>query len=100
MLEHCNGVYGKDGPGVPRYWPGRPDLTDHGEAGAIRAASASEMLSTFCPSRSRHACCRSALHCAPSPTSASAAYLPVSARPSANVYVPRPSFLPALYSPS
>ena len=40
VLEHCNGVYGKDGPGQYLGTPGRPDLTDHGEAGAIRAASA------------------------------------------------------------
>eukprot|EP01052_Picozoa_sp_SAG31_P046529 SAG31_NODE_8937_length_1360_cov_1.603489_3_plen_227_part_00 len=40
VLEHCNGVKGKDGPGQYLGTPGRPDLTDHGECGAIRAASA------------------------------------------------------------
>ena len=40
VLEHCNGVKGKDGPGQYLGTPGLPDLTDHGECGAIRAASA------------------------------------------------------------
>jgi len=40
VLEHCNGVKGKDGPGQYLGTPGLPDLTDHGESGAIRAASA------------------------------------------------------------
>ena len=40
VLEHCNGVKGKQGPGQYLGTPGLPDLTDHGETGAIRAASA------------------------------------------------------------
>ena len=39
-FEHCNGVCGKPGPGQHLYKPGTPDLTDHGETGAIRAACA------------------------------------------------------------
>jgi hypothetical protein len=37
-LLHCNGVKGADGPNQHVTTPGQPDLTDHGETGAIRAA--------------------------------------------------------------
>jgi hypothetical protein len=37
-LLHCNGVKGAEGPNQHITLPGQPDLTDHGETGAIRAA--------------------------------------------------------------
>jgi len=70
-LRHCNGVHGKDGPN--QHTRGHPDLTDHGEAGAIRAACAAmslEELSTLTFYTSTEACamCSTAIFWAGCPT--------------------------------